>query len=197
MSSITDSYAYGMLLNQTGATANPYLYRGEQYDADLSAYDLRARYYQPAAGRFLTTDPVEGFPKNPISLPRYVYANDHSISYVMNEKPASPRRGIRPSAVTSVPLLEAGLLRSQFRGEQNAPLVPRSAWNATIGRSASRTRRRAAGDRHSTRSVERELHSPASWKGQGWMIKKREDVNRNWHKYEIILSGVVRRLGGV
>ncbi|GAK54526.1 Rhs family protein [Candidatus Moduliflexus flocculans] len=53
---ITDSYAYdayGMLLHQTGATANPYLYRGEPFDADLSAYYLRARSYQAATGRFL------------------------------------------------------------------------------------------------------------------------------------------------
>ncbi len=35
--------------------ANPYLYRGEQFDADLSAYYLRARYYQAATGRFLAT----------------------------------------------------------------------------------------------------------------------------------------------
>lgn len=43
---ITDSYAYdayGITLHQTGATANPYLYRGEQFDADLSA-DYRYMY---------------------------------------------------------------------------------------------------------------------------------------------------------
>ncbi len=80
---LTDTYqydAYGQLLNSTGANVNPYLYRGEQYDHDLSAYYLRARYYQPGIGRFLTTDPVEGFPNSPISLHRYVYAECNPVN---------------------------------------------------------------------------------------------------------------------
>jgi uncharacterized protein RhaS with RHS repeats len=52
---ITDTYcydAYGMLLEQTGSTTNPYLYRGVQCDAETDAYYLLARSYQPATGRF-------------------------------------------------------------------------------------------------------------------------------------------------
>jgi RHS repeat-associated protein len=83
--SLTDAYtydAYGLLLDKTGSTINPYLYRGEQYDDDLSAYYLRARYYQPGIGRFLTTDPVEGFPNNPVTLHRYLYANCNPINKI-------------------------------------------------------------------------------------------------------------------
>ena len=32
-------------------------YRGEQYDSDLGLYYLRARYYNPVTGRFLSRDP--------------------------------------------------------------------------------------------------------------------------------------------
>jgi RHS repeat-associated protein len=35
-------------------------YRGEQYDPDLGLYYLRARYYNPATGRFLSRDPEDG-----------------------------------------------------------------------------------------------------------------------------------------
>ena len=79
---MTDRYsydAYGMLTGSSGASANPYRYRGEQYDSDLDAYYLRARYYQPETGRFLTTDPVEGFPTEPLSQHRYIYGNNDPV----------------------------------------------------------------------------------------------------------------------
>ena len=80
---LTDSYtydAYGLLTTSSGTTVNPYLYRGEQYDADLDAYSLRARSYQPGTGRFLTTDPVEGFGMDPVRLHRYIYGNNDPVT---------------------------------------------------------------------------------------------------------------------
>ncbi len=82
---ITDTYtydAYGLLSSSSGTSANPYQYRSEQYDADLNAYYLRARYYQPGTGRFLTTDPVEGIPTTPMSLHRYMYGNGNPVSMI-------------------------------------------------------------------------------------------------------------------
>jgi RHS repeat-associated protein len=40
-----------------GVWRSPSYYRGEQYDSDLGLYYLRARYYNPATGRFLSRDP--------------------------------------------------------------------------------------------------------------------------------------------
>ena len=37
---------------------NPFLYTGQPYDADLGLYYYRARYYDPAEGRFLSRDPI-------------------------------------------------------------------------------------------------------------------------------------------
>jgi RHS repeat-associated protein len=56
---VTDNYAYdafGNTVVQTGSTVNEFLYRGEQSDSALGMYDLRARYYDPRKGRFLTAD---------------------------------------------------------------------------------------------------------------------------------------------
>jgi RHS repeat-associated protein len=56
---VTDTYdydAWGNAVNVTGSTPNVYRYRGEQYDADLNLYYLRARYFNPLTGRFLTRD---------------------------------------------------------------------------------------------------------------------------------------------
>ena len=56
---VTDTYdydAWGNTVNVTGSTPNVYRYRGEQYDPDLNLYYLRARYFNPLTGRFLTRD---------------------------------------------------------------------------------------------------------------------------------------------
>jgi len=74
----TDSYwyyAFGELLNKTGTTPNNCLFTGEQFDKNLRFYYLRARYYNPEIGRFITADPVEGNIYEPLSLHKYLYAN--------------------------------------------------------------------------------------------------------------------------
>ena len=57
---ITDTYAYsafGEVLSRTGSTVNPYQYTSQQFDALTGLYNLRARYYDPRDGRFITIDP--------------------------------------------------------------------------------------------------------------------------------------------
>ena len=82
---ITDRYqfdAFGNEVSATGSTVNPYRYRGERFDADSGLYQLRARYYNPAQGRFLSRDPVAGQPRSPLSRHRYLYANSDPVDYV-------------------------------------------------------------------------------------------------------------------
>jgi RHS repeat-associated protein len=60
---VTDTWTYdafGNTVARTGTTANDMLYRGEQFDADLGFYYLRARWYDPVKGRFLSADKYEG-----------------------------------------------------------------------------------------------------------------------------------------
>lgn len=57
---MTDTYEYdvfGNIRSQTGASANEFTYTGEQVDTTEMQY-LRARYYDPAVGRFLSQDPA-------------------------------------------------------------------------------------------------------------------------------------------
>ncbi len=80
---VTDSYeydAFGNALVTTGNTPNNYLYRGEQYDTDLGLYYLRARYYNPLTGRFMSRDPENGTLSDPASLHRYLYAGGDPIN---------------------------------------------------------------------------------------------------------------------
>jgi RHS repeat-associated protein len=79
----TDTYVYdafGLPLTTTGTTPNSFLYSGEQYDSALGMYFLRARYYNPATGRFLTMDPYEGDIQNSGTLHKYVYAGNNPVN---------------------------------------------------------------------------------------------------------------------
>ena len=80
---VTDSYTYdafGMPITTTGTTPNDFLYSGEQYDSTLGLYYLRARYYNPATGRFLATDPFQGNLLNPLTLHKYIYIENNPVN---------------------------------------------------------------------------------------------------------------------
>jgi RHS repeat-associated protein len=92
---VTDTYdydAFGNKLNSTGSTPNNYLYRGEQYDPDLGLYYLRARYYNPLTGRFLSRDPDDHGQMDPNQLHKYLYAD------------GDPANGVDPTGRGSVGL---------------------------------------------------------------------------------------------
>jgi len=75
---VTDSYdydAWGQLIDSTGTTENSYWFAGEQYDAGLGQYYLRARYYDPDVGRFTSMDTFQGRMNDPVTLHKYLYAN--------------------------------------------------------------------------------------------------------------------------
>jgi RHS repeat-associated protein len=60
----------------------PSHYRAEQYDQDLNLYYLRARYYNPATGRFIERDPLDGYISIPVTLHKYLYAGGDPVDEV-------------------------------------------------------------------------------------------------------------------
>jgi RHS repeat-associated protein len=85
---VTDTWdydAFGNVVSRTGSTENAYLYRGEQFDADLEMYSLRARFYNQATGRFWNQDSYEGNASDPMSLHKYLYTNANPV---MNSDPS-------------------------------------------------------------------------------------------------------------
>jgi len=102
---ITDEYlydAYGNSFTKTGTTPNIYLYRGEHFDSDLGLYYLRARWYNPQTGRFLSRDSLEGNATDPASLHKYLYANGDPINlYDPKGREAEISYGMRVNIVIS------------------------------------------------------------------------------------------------
>ena len=83
--SLTDSYeylGYGALASSSGSTANDFLYSGEYRDPASGLYHLRARWYDPATGRFMSRDPFPGVPEQPLSLMPYLYAGADPINAI-------------------------------------------------------------------------------------------------------------------
>jgi RHS repeat-associated protein len=81
---ITDSIdydAFGVEIGRSASAEVEHLYRGERWDANVSAYDLRARLYTPGNGRFLTQDTYMGRSADPASLHKYAYAHGNPVLY--------------------------------------------------------------------------------------------------------------------
>jgi RHS repeat-associated protein len=64
-----------------GASTQPFQYTGEQRDAETSLFYLRARMYDPAAGRFVQRDPAAGYGFLPSTLHRYSYAMNNPLRW--------------------------------------------------------------------------------------------------------------------
>jgi RHS repeat-associated protein len=79
---VFDYDAFGNLLNMAAAqAATSLLYSGEMFDARIAQQYLRARWYDPAVGRFNQLDPFFGNLQNPQSLHKYLYTHGDPVNF--------------------------------------------------------------------------------------------------------------------
>jgi RHS repeat-associated protein len=76
-----DYDVFGVLRAAGGASGTRYTFTGEENDASGLVY-LRARYYDPATGRFLSRDPSPADENDTQTLNRYVYVKNNPTNYV-------------------------------------------------------------------------------------------------------------------
>ena len=74
--------SFGNEVKPDGKDDNPFRYCGEYYDKETGEIYLRARYYQPAAGRFLTRDTYTGEEDELLSLNLYTYCENDGLNNV-------------------------------------------------------------------------------------------------------------------
>ena len=80
-----------------GGWQQSHLFAGEYWDQDSQLLYLRARWYDPQIGRFISADPFEGRQTDPKSLNRYSYAH------------GDPVHGTDPTGAFSMGELNSGL----------------------------------------------------------------------------------------
>jgi RHS repeat-associated protein len=66
---------YGLTTGHTGTTVTALQYDGQYTDGESALIYLRARYYDPANGQFLASDPIEALTQQP-----YQYAHDNPLN---------------------------------------------------------------------------------------------------------------------
>lgn len=75
--------AYGNTTVNTGSPLNnPYQYNAEYTDSSTGNQYLRARYYDPASGRFLTKDTYLGTVDSPLSRNLYTYVRNNPLNLI-------------------------------------------------------------------------------------------------------------------
>ena len=118
---VTDTYqydAFGRIINITGSTANNFKYSGEWLDSNVGLFYLRARYLNPATGRFWARDPIEGVKCCGMSWNPYIYVKDNAANAV---DPTGRAEAIQWESMTfeeeTRDALTTSRLRAMFRYE--------------------------------------------------------------------------------
>lgn len=83
---------HGAKTSSTGTVTSPFGYAGEYFDTESGLINLRARYYDPATGTFLTRDPLVSQTRDP-----YGYASGDPIGKV------------DPTGMLGLPFVDTGI----------------------------------------------------------------------------------------
>lgn len=83
---VKNEYGYDAFGNQSQITTTQglqhYGYTGEEYGIDSGLVYLRARYYDPGLGRFISADPYWGRLEEPVTQNRYIYVHNNPLMFV-------------------------------------------------------------------------------------------------------------------
>ena len=123
---IRNSYqydAFGIPLETTEQLNNRIRYTGQQYDELTEQYYLRARYYNPVAGRFMQEDVYQGD-----GLNLYAYCGNNPVVY--DDPSGYKRKACPPQGKISESVDESSsntTRRQAFREAKEAAGIPKSA----------------------------------------------------------------------
>ncbi|MFC5701645.1 polymorphic toxin-type HINT domain-containing protein [Cohnella faecalis] len=147
-----NSYEYdtwGNFTSKSETMSNPFTYTGEVYDNETGYIYLRARYYDPSIGRFISKDTYEGQLDNPLSLNNYTYVHNNPLinidptghycvsadgmnahSGLCKDDSNKPTRQITKdtSMINALPYIVDGVVKGYYNTEGNLVMFPEDKW---------------------------------------------------------------------
>jgi RHS repeat-associated protein len=127
---------FGNTFTSLGNGESGFGYTGEQTDGSGLVY-LRARYYDPGTGRFITQDPFPGVLSLPATLNGYTYAVNNPISYTDPSGEIIPILLAAVGATVAGGVISGGLnLLSQCTGYSSIEECTKCADWAAVGAAA-------------------------------------------------------------
>lgn len=84
---------FGELQSKTGRFLSPLLYGSHLYEPKFGLYYMKARFYNPSQGRFLSADPIKGNIEDALSTNLYLYVKNNPVTF-------NDPLGLSPSAGT-------------------------------------------------------------------------------------------------
>jgi RHS repeat-associated protein len=123
-----DYSPFGRVVAAEGERENPLQYTGEYWDADAGLLYLRARWYHPAIGRFLTRDPFPGLALLPQTQHDYVYVGNNPVNFTdpTRESAFIPLALVAPVGRSAI----RAVRRNEFCTLRTLPLV---VWLRALG----------------------------------------------------------------
>jgi RHS repeat-associated protein len=111
--------AFGATRSSSGTGSTTFKFAGEQMDGETGLIYLRARYYDPGTGRFLTKDPIPGLAEFSQTINPYVYVGNNPVNLT------DPKGELAPLVAAGL----FGLAGMLVGGITYAVTTPREDWN--------------------------------------------------------------------
>ena len=176
--------AFGVEKNPDPNDTNVFRYCGEYFDKETGTIYLRARYYDPGIGRFITEDSYWGKDNDPLSLNLYTYCGNNPIYYFDpsgHEVTYADKTAVRQGWITEVDYAKLGSNSYAYAHANGNNFIKNAAHRSSV-----EIRRKYDPDYVDNYDY---THGGTYDENTDWYAISFKTVNENWDYIVIAFSG--------